>query len=208
MLPMLTISILYLLIGLQLRRDKLVVMVDSKCIFGTESLSRSRKQKLSKRNVQVTKMLSRYQPANWSIGITNDLQSDSIWSGFFYDLIQVCWWWSLVSAGLPFTWTDWCGATWIPALHITSRSSSTSTSSPGFASTWAQSSTPSSTTSCPVGLEKCSVTWHVTPAARQDAPVSTCRIEEPPATKRPRLPNGLKEDKPMSSLPSLLQNDP
>lgn len=66
MLPMLTISILYLLIGLQLRRDKLVVMVDSKCIFGTESLSRSRKQKLSKRNVQVTKMLSRYQPANWS----------------------------------------------------------------------------------------------------------------------------------------------
>ncbi|XP_022610738.1 neuromedin-U receptor 1-like [Seriola dumerili] len=57
LLPMLIISVLYLLIGLQLRREKLTTMVDNRCRFGSESLSRSHKQKLSKRNVQVTKML-------------------------------------------------------------------------------------------------------------------------------------------------------
>ncbi|CAJ1071951.1 neuromedin-U receptor 1-like isoform X1 [Xyrichtys novacula] len=58
LLPMLIISILYLLIGLQLRREKALTMVDPRGSFGPESLSKSQKQKLSKRNVQVTKMLS------------------------------------------------------------------------------------------------------------------------------------------------------
>ncbi|KAM9350127.1 neuromedin-U receptor 1-like [Symphorus nematophorus] len=57
LLPMLIISILYLLIGLQLRREKMMTVVDTRCSFGPESLSRSHKQKLSKRNLQVTKML-------------------------------------------------------------------------------------------------------------------------------------------------------
>uniref|UniRef100_UPI0037E75C44 neuromedin-U receptor 1-like n=1 Tax=Semicossyphus pulcher TaxID=241346 RepID=UPI0037E75C44 len=57
LLPMLIISILYLLIGLQLHRDKVMTVVDSRCSFGPESLSKSHKQRLSKRNVQVTKML-------------------------------------------------------------------------------------------------------------------------------------------------------
>lgn len=60
-LPMLIISILYLLIGLQLHRERVLTMVDNRCGFGHESLSRSHKQKLSKRNLQVTKMLSGFQ---------------------------------------------------------------------------------------------------------------------------------------------------
>lgn len=59
MLPMLIISILYLLIGLQLHRDRVVTVVDVRCSFASESLSQSHIQKLSKRNVQVTKMLCR-----------------------------------------------------------------------------------------------------------------------------------------------------
>lgn len=59
LLPMLIIGILYLLIGLQLRKDRVMTMVDNRCPFGQQSLSRSQKQKLNKRNVQVTKMLCR-----------------------------------------------------------------------------------------------------------------------------------------------------
>ncbi|CAK6952227.1 neuromedin-U receptor 1-like [Scomber scombrus] len=57
LLPMLIISILYLLIGLRLHRERVLTMVDKRCTFGQQSLSRSQKQKLNKRNVQVTKML-------------------------------------------------------------------------------------------------------------------------------------------------------
>ncbi|GAA6222554.1 neuromedin-U receptor 1-like [Lates japonicus] len=57
LLPMLIISVLYLLIGLRLRRERITTVVDTRCSFETESISRSHKQKLSKRNVQVTKML-------------------------------------------------------------------------------------------------------------------------------------------------------
>ncbi|XP_040911459.1 neuromedin-U receptor 1-like [Toxotes jaculatrix] len=57
LLPMLIISVLYLLIGLRLHREGIMTMVDTRCSFGPESLSRSHEQKLSKRNVQVTKML-------------------------------------------------------------------------------------------------------------------------------------------------------
>lgn len=55
LLPMLIISVLYLLIGLQLQRERMVNVVETS--FGPESLSRSQKEKLSKRNLQVTKML-------------------------------------------------------------------------------------------------------------------------------------------------------
>ncbi|XP_029310012.1 neuromedin-U receptor 1-like [Cottoperca gobio] len=54
LLPMLIISILYLIIGLWLHRERMTTLVTS---FGSESLSSSHKQKLSKRNLQVTKML-------------------------------------------------------------------------------------------------------------------------------------------------------
>ncbi|XP_042285209.1 neuromedin-U receptor 1-like [Thunnus maccoyii] len=56
-LPMLIISILYLLIGMQLHREKVLTMVDNRCSFGSDGLSRSHKQKMCKRNVQITKML-------------------------------------------------------------------------------------------------------------------------------------------------------
>lgn len=59
LLPMVTISILYLLIGLQLRRERVVTVVDARCSFGSGSLSQPRIQKLGKRNMQVTKMLCR-----------------------------------------------------------------------------------------------------------------------------------------------------
>ncbi|KAM4551731.1 neuromedin-U receptor 1-like [Odontesthes bonariensis] len=57
MLPMLIISILYFLIGLQLRRERLMTAVGTNCSFGPESVSKSHKKRLSKRNLQVTKML-------------------------------------------------------------------------------------------------------------------------------------------------------
>ncbi|XP_061654048.1 neuromedin-U receptor 1-like [Phyllopteryx taeniolatus] len=56
-LPMLIISILYLLIGLHLYKERILTMVEDRCSFGPESLSRSHKHKLNKRNLQVTKML-------------------------------------------------------------------------------------------------------------------------------------------------------
>ncbi|XP_058496367.1 neuromedin-U receptor 1-like [Solea solea] len=57
LLPMLIISIFYMLIGVQLHRERTMTVVGTGCSFGPEGLSRSHKQKLSKRNVQVTKML-------------------------------------------------------------------------------------------------------------------------------------------------------
>lgn len=60
LLPMLVISILYLLIGLRLHRERVMTVVDTRCSFGPESLSTSHKQKLSKRNLQITKMLCRW----------------------------------------------------------------------------------------------------------------------------------------------------
>lgn len=59
MLPMLVISILYLLIGLRLRREKLMATMDANHSFGPGSISKSHRQRLTKRNLQVTKMLCR-----------------------------------------------------------------------------------------------------------------------------------------------------
>ncbi|XP_077472465.1 neuromedin-U receptor 1-like [Stigmatopora argus] len=55
-LPMLVISILYLLIGLQLRREKATAAAD-RSGFGPEGLGRFHEHKLDKRNHQITKML-------------------------------------------------------------------------------------------------------------------------------------------------------
>ncbi|MEQ2241747.1 hypothetical protein ILYODFUR_028482 [Ilyodon furcidens] len=56
-LPLLIISILYLLIGLHLHREKVINMAGANGNFGPNCLSKSNKQRLSKRNLQVTKML-------------------------------------------------------------------------------------------------------------------------------------------------------
>lgn len=60
LLPMLIISILYLLIGLRLHSEGVTLVVDTNASFGPESISMCHQQKLSKRNVQVTKMLCGY----------------------------------------------------------------------------------------------------------------------------------------------------
>ncbi|XP_029970990.1 neuromedin-U receptor 1-like [Salarias fasciatus] len=56
LLPMLVISVLYLLIGLRLRRERLEASADAGC-FGPEGVSGSNRRRLSRRNVQITKML-------------------------------------------------------------------------------------------------------------------------------------------------------
>ncbi|XP_021171330.2 neuromedin-U receptor 1 [Fundulus heteroclitus] len=55
--PLLIISILYLIIGLRLHREKVRNMEAANGSFGPGSLSNSHTQRLSKRNLQVTKML-------------------------------------------------------------------------------------------------------------------------------------------------------
>lgn len=66
LLPMLIISVLYLLIGLRLHRERaLTKSGDGRSSFGPESLSTANKQKLSRRNVQVTKMLCRCSFIQW-----------------------------------------------------------------------------------------------------------------------------------------------
>ncbi|XP_022068926.2 neuromedin-U receptor 1-like [Acanthochromis polyacanthus] len=57
LLPMLIISILYLLIGLRLHRERVMMAADNNSSFGSECVSISHQRRLSKRNLQVTKML-------------------------------------------------------------------------------------------------------------------------------------------------------
>lgn len=59
LLPMLLISVLYLLIGLRLHRERVASAEDSRCSFGPGGLSELHHQRMSKRNLQVTKMLCR-----------------------------------------------------------------------------------------------------------------------------------------------------
>lgn len=58
LLPMLVISILYLLIGLQLHRERLAA-ADGRCSFAPGDLSEAHNQRMSKRNLQITRMLCR-----------------------------------------------------------------------------------------------------------------------------------------------------
>lgn len=60
-LPMLTISALYLLIGLQLKREKMHQALEAKSGFGQDSFCNIRTQQQKARRRQVTKMLCEYQ---------------------------------------------------------------------------------------------------------------------------------------------------
>ncbi|XP_076000861.1 neuromedin-U receptor 1-like [Genypterus blacodes] len=57
LLPMLIISVLYLLIGMRLHSERVMSEVESRSSFGPESLSSANKQKQRTRHRQVTKML-------------------------------------------------------------------------------------------------------------------------------------------------------
>ncbi|XP_030647755.1 neuromedin-U receptor 1 [Chanos chanos] len=55
--PILTISILYLLIGLQLKREKMLKSLEAKCSVGQDQYCNARSQQQKARHRQVTKML-------------------------------------------------------------------------------------------------------------------------------------------------------
>lgn len=59
-LPMLTISVLYMLIGLQLKREKMRQTLEAKSSFGQDSFCNVRTQQQKARRRQVTKMLCKY----------------------------------------------------------------------------------------------------------------------------------------------------
>lgn len=60
-LPMLTISVLYLLIGMQLKREKMLQVLEAKAGLGQDSFCNVRAQQQKARRRQVTKMLCEYQ---------------------------------------------------------------------------------------------------------------------------------------------------
>lgn len=60
-MPMLTISVLYMLIGLQLKREKMHQALEAKSGFGQDSFCNIRTQQQKARRRQVTKMLCEYQ---------------------------------------------------------------------------------------------------------------------------------------------------
>lgn len=60
-LPMATISVLYMLIGVQLRREKMWQALEGKSRFGKESFCSVRMQQQKARHQQVTKMLCEYK---------------------------------------------------------------------------------------------------------------------------------------------------
>lgn len=61
-LPMLTISALYMLIGLQLKQEKMHQVLEAKSSFEQDSFCNIRTQQQKARRKQVTKMLCEYQP--------------------------------------------------------------------------------------------------------------------------------------------------
>lgn len=68
-LPMLTISALYMLIGLQLKREKMQQALEAKSGFGQDSFCNIRTQQQKARRRQVTKMLCEYRTfliSSWS----------------------------------------------------------------------------------------------------------------------------------------------
>lgn len=60
-LPMATISVLYMLIGVQLKREKMRQALEGKCGFGKDSFCNVRMQRQKARRRQVTKMLCEYK---------------------------------------------------------------------------------------------------------------------------------------------------
>lgn len=79
LLPMLVISILYLLIGLHLHRERVIATVDTRRSFGPGSISTPNKQKLSKRNLQVTKMLCRCHFGSFLSLVLSRLSHAGVW---------------------------------------------------------------------------------------------------------------------------------
>lgn len=68
-LPMLTISALYMLIGLQLKREKMHQALKAKSGFGQDSFCNIRTQQQKARRRQVTKMLCEYQTLHQTVFI-------------------------------------------------------------------------------------------------------------------------------------------
>lgn len=66
--PMLIISILYLLIGLQLKREKMHQALEAKSGFGKDSFCNIRTQQQKARRQQVTKMLCEYHSLSFPLG--------------------------------------------------------------------------------------------------------------------------------------------
>lgn len=101
LLPMLVISVLYLLIGLRLHSERAMTAVDGGCSFGPGGLTASHKKKMSKRNLQVTKMLCRCHVLRVSGQSCSSVSKTKCPPR----LHQASWSWSSASAGPRFTWT-------------------------------------------------------------------------------------------------------
>lgn len=104
LLPMLVISVLYLLIGLRLHSERVMTEVDGGCGFGPGVLTASHNKKMSKRNLQVTKMLCRchFPPV---LRVSGQSCSSISKNKCPPRLHQASWSWSSASAGPRFTWT-------------------------------------------------------------------------------------------------------
>lgn len=100
LLPMLAISVLYLLIGLRLHRERAMTAGDGGCSFGPGGLSAAHKQRMSKRNTQVTKMLCRCRFCR-----VLRVSAGSVSKNQCPPHHQVSWSWCSASAGPRFTWT-------------------------------------------------------------------------------------------------------
>lgn len=74
-LPMLTISVFYLLIGLQLKREKMQEVLEEKSGTGQDSFCNIRTQQQKARRRQVTKMLREYQTSQFFLKYVNKLHS-------------------------------------------------------------------------------------------------------------------------------------
>lgn len=100
LLPMLAISVLYLLIGLRLHRERAMTAADGGCSFGPGGLAASHKRRMSKRNTQVTKMLCR-----WRFSRVLPVSARPVSKNKCPPHHQVSWWWCSASVGPRFTWT-------------------------------------------------------------------------------------------------------
>lgn len=100
LLPMLVISVLYLLIGLRLHSERAMTAADGGCGLGPGGLTASHKKKMSQRNLQVTKMLCRchFPPV---LRVRSSVSKNKCPRR----LHQASWSWSSASAGPRSTWT-------------------------------------------------------------------------------------------------------
>lgn len=94
-LPMLTISVLYLLIGLQLKREKMHQTLEAKSGFAQDSFCNIRTQQQKARRQQVTKMLCEYKTllichdhSFSSFVLTSSIDKLKFYTNIFKDMIQ------------------------------------------------------------------------------------------------------------------------